>query len=98
MQGVWIRVAALGLLLAAIGLAQEAQLSGRIMDSSQSVIPDVKVTLTNTDNGSTRDTKTNSLGLHTLPLLQPGNYKISVEKQGFRPSEQTGIVLLVDAL
>ena len=75
----------LGVLLAAVGFAQEAQVSGRITDSSGGVIPDVKVTMTNTDNGSLRDTKTNSLGLYTLPLIQPGNYKISTEKRGFRP-------------
>ncbi len=40
--------------------------------------------------------QTNALGYYTLPLLEPGNYKISVEKQGFRHEEQTGIVLQVD--
>jgi hypothetical protein len=95
-QGVWTRAITLALLFAGMGVAQEARVTGRISDSSGGVIPDVKVTVTNTDNGAIRDTKTNNLGLYTVPLLQPGNYKISVEKQGFRPSEQTGIVLLVD--
>ena len=95
-QGVWTRAVAFGLLLAGIGLAQEARITGRITDSSGGVVPDVKVILTNTANGATRDTKTNSLGYYTLPLLQPGNYKLAAEKPGFRTSEQSGIVLQVD--
>jgi hypothetical protein len=96
MQNALGRAMALGLVLAAWAFAQEAQVSGRITDASNAVIPDVKVTLTNTDTGSFRDTKTNNLGYYTLPLLPPGNYKISLEKQGFRTTEQSGIVLLVD--
>ncbi|HTX35818.1 MAG TPA: TonB-dependent receptor [Bryobacteraceae bacterium] len=92
----WTRTAALGLLLASLGFAQEARVSGRITDNSGAVVPGVKVTITNTDTGISRDTKTNDLGYYTLPLLQPGNYKITAEKQGFRAKEETGIVLLVD--
>jgi hypothetical protein len=95
-QGAWTRLAVMGLLLASMGFAQEAQVSGRVTDPSGAVIPDVKVTITSTDTGVARDTKTNHLGYYTLPLLQPGNYKIAAEKQGFRGQEQTGIVLLVD--
>jgi len=95
-QAAWTRVAVLALLIAGIGLAQEAQVSGRVTDASGAVVPDVKVTITNTATGVARDTKTNDLGYYTLPLLEPGNYKMSAEKQGFRGREQTGIVLLVD--
>jgi hypothetical protein len=94
-QGVWMRILALGLLLVAIGSAQEARVGGRVTDSSGGVIPDVKVTITNTDTKISRATTTNSLGLYTLPLLQPGNYKISAEKKGFRTSDQA-LVLQVD--
>jgi len=95
-ERVGTRAAVLGLLLAAIGLAQEAQVTGRVTDSTGAVIPEVKVTLTNADTGSVRDTRTNDLGYYTLPLLQPGNYKITAEKQGFHTREQSGLVLLVD--
>lgn len=91
-----IKAILLGLALASLGMAQEAQLSGRITDSSGGVLTDVKVTITNAENGSVRETKTNNLGYYTAPLLQPGNYKLTLEKSGFRTAEQTGIVLLVD--
>ncbi len=95
-QAAWTRVVTLGLLLAGIGLAQEARVSGRVTDASGAVVPDVKIVITNTDTGTARDTKTNDLGYYTVPLLPPGNYKIAAEKQGFRGREQTGIVLQVD--
>ncbi|MGO8749394.1 MAG: carboxypeptidase regulatory-like domain-containing protein [Thermoguttaceae bacterium] len=86
----------MALLAAGIGLAQDAEVSGRVTDRTGGVIPDVKVTLTSTETGNTRDATTNNLGYYTLPLLQPGNYKIDVTKTGFRPEERTGIVLQVD--
>src|SRR5580692_4616736 len=94
-QNLLTRAIVLSLFFAALGWAQEAQISGRITDSSGGVIPDVKVTITNTDTGNPRDTRTNNLGYYTLPLLQPGNYKIIAEKQGFRPRQEGGIILQV---
>ncbi len=91
-----IRVAALVLFAAGFALAQQAELTGRITDATGSVIPGVKVTVTNIDTGVVRDTTTNSLGYYTVPLLQPGNYRITAAKEGFQTREQTGIVLQVD--
>jgi hypothetical protein len=90
------RVAVLAFLLAGFGFAQEAQITGRVSDSSGAVIPDVKVTVTNTGTGVARETTTNALGYYTVPLLDPGDYKLTAEKPGFRSREQTGITLLVD--
>ncbi|HTB14010.1 MAG TPA: TonB-dependent receptor [Bryobacteraceae bacterium] len=85
-----------GLFFAGICFAQEAQITGRVTDSTGAVLPDVKVTVTNADNGITRETRTNDLGYYTVPLLDPGHYKLIAEKQGFSTREQTGIELLVD--
>ncbi|HWD98026.1 MAG TPA: carboxypeptidase-like regulatory domain-containing protein [Bryobacteraceae bacterium] len=59
------------------------------------LIPEVKITVTNTATETSRDTVTNDLG-YTVPLLPPGSYKIAASKQGFRDREQTGIILEVD--
>jgi hypothetical protein len=60
------------------------------------LIPEVKITVTNTATETSRDTVTNDLGYYTVPPLPPGSYKIAASKQGFRDREQTGIVLEVD--
>jgi VWFA-related protein len=96
----WSQATILGLLLAGAGFAQWAQITGPVTDNAGAAIPDVKITVTNTDNGSdngiARDTQTNGLGYYTVPLLNPGNYKSVAGKQGFRGQEQTGIQLRAD--
>ncbi|MBV8904079.1 MAG: carboxypeptidase regulatory-like domain-containing protein, partial [Acidobacteriia bacterium] len=94
--GVGTRAVVVGLLLACTGLAQEAQVTGRVTDITGAVIPGVQITITNTDTGIAREITTNDLGYYTLPLLQPGNYRITAEKRGFRAQERRGLVLLVD--
>jgi len=64
------RVAVFGLLLAGLGFAQEAQITGQVTDSSGAIIPDVKVTVTNTGTGIARQTTTNGLGYYSVPLLE----------------------------
>ncbi len=60
--------------------AQEApaSLSGTITDSTGRVLPDVKVSVQNTDTGRSTDTQTNSGGLYTVLNLAPGPYEVSV--------------------
>ena len=92
----WSKSTLLGLLLASVGLAQWVQIAGRVTDSSGAAIPDATITVTNTDDGIARDTKTNGLGYYAVPLPDPGNYKIAAGKEGFRGQEQTGIQLRVE--
>jgi outer membrane receptor protein involved in Fe transport len=76
--------------------AQTAQVTGRITDQAQAVVPDTKITLTNVDNGFKRETVTNSDGYFTIPLLQPGTYQVAVQKSGFKPLVQAGVTLQVE--
>ena len=56
----------------------------------------MEVTTHNTETGAERKTKTNEVGLYTVPLLQPGVYDVRVQHQGFRPVLQSGIRLDLD--
>lgn len=80
----------------AIAFAQSAELNGRIVDASGSVLPGVKVAITNNATGALRDAVTNNLGYYALPQLQPGVYSLRAEKQGFRTVTQADITLAVD--
>ena len=64
--------------------AQTAELTGQITDPSGANVPAAGVTVTNTDTGTHRNAKSNAVGLYTIPLLQPGPYRIAVEKAGFQ--------------
>ena len=90
-------VAALALSLCSAAFAQSERgiITGIVKDSSGSVIPAAKVTVTNVATNVVLDTVTNAAGEFTVPSVSPGSYNVRSEKQGFRPSEEKG--LTVDA-
>ncbi|MEB2364287.1 MAG: TonB-dependent receptor [Bryobacteraceae bacterium] len=79
--------------LVSSGQTNTAQLTGIVTDTSGAVVPDTKITVTNVDTGIGRTTVSNAAGLYTVPVLNPGNYRIKVEQRGFRPVTRSGIAL-----
>ena len=86
-------LALLWLAMAPAAFAQNAQLTGRVTDPSEAVVAAVRITVTNTDTGISREVVTNSEGYYTLPLLPRGNYRIKAEATGFKAVERTGLTL-----
>jgi Carboxypeptidase regulatory-like domain len=84
--------------LPAAGLAQTitGQISGRITDSSGGVLPGVTVTLVNEGTGYTDTRVTDAAGVYTFTNLRVGTYSVSVEMQGFRKEQRTGLSLTAD--
>jgi hypothetical protein len=74
--------------------AQETRgnISGTVRDAS-GVIPGATVQIKSTDTGATQQFVTNGSGYFEAPLMQPGNYQITVEMTGFKRVVQSGIVL-----
>jgi hypothetical protein len=70
-----------------------ATLTGIVSDPSGSVVQGAKVTLTDAQSGSVRDTVTNSEGYFTFASVAVGNYTLSVEAQGFQSYKAAGINL-----
>jgi hypothetical protein len=75
---------------------QTAQVTGRVSDQSGAIIQGARVTVTNEGNGFKRATLSNDEGYFTVPSLQPGKYRISIQKDGFKPVLQTGLGLQVE--
>ncbi len=69
---------------------------GTVTDSSGAIIPNVKVTVTNTATNTAFRTITSSAGDYYAPSLQPGTYSVSAEVKGFQKSVTTGFVLSTD--
>ena len=80
----------IGVAVAALLAQRTTQLTGRITDATNAVIPGADVTVTNEDTGIRRQTNSNELGYYVVPLLQPGRYSVMVEKQGLRPIRRSG--------
>jgi outer membrane receptor protein involved in Fe transport len=76
--------------------SQTAQVTGRITDQAGAVVPGAAVTATNVATGISREAVSNDEGFFTLPLLNPGEYRIAVKKDGFKPVAQTGVTLQVN--
>ncbi len=99
-QKVSIPVQAVFVLLACLALsrfayAQRATLLGTIVDPNGAVVPGVKVTLLNLDQGLKREVLTTENGYFAVPLLQPGSYLVTAQKDGFAVSEIKDVILHV---
>jgi len=71
------------------------QLSGLVRDSFEHSVPEAQVTAVNEDNGFRRISRTGLDGAYFIGSLQPGSYKITVRKEGFRPVVRFGVQLPV---
>ena len=57
----------------------------------------VTVLVTNVDTNSVKRTTTNASGYYEVPLLDGGNYSVTVESIGFRKLVRSGIILNVNS-
>lgn len=74
-------------------VAQTAEIAGRIIDSSGGVVPQTTVTLIHLDSGTRRTARSNDEGFYVVPFLQPGSYKLIVQKPGFKTLTRPNIRL-----
>ena len=81
------------LLIAPSALAQTGRVSGRVTDQQGEVIQGAAVQLLNQDNTIKRDTTTDATGSYAVPFLPPGNYRVSIQAQGFGSVASDAIVL-----
>jgi hypothetical protein len=70
-------------------------MSGYVKDTSGGVVPQAKVTATLVQHGTTFLAQTNAEGFYNFPALDPGEYTLEVEKQGFQRNLLTGLTLTV---
>ena len=68
---------------------------GSITDPSGAAVPDVSVTIVNTDTGVSKALTTNSAGIYDAVSVLPGHYQITFAKQGFEKLVRSGIDVTV---
>lgn len=74
---------------------EKASMSGRVTDQSSAALPDAQVQLRNTETNIVTSAKTNGEGIYVIPSLNPGNYVMRVNKEGFKAVSVTGVTLNV---
>src|SRR5256885_15921914 len=75
------------------GQSTYGSITGSVTDPSGAAITDAQVTLTNVGTAEKRVQPTNADGLYSFVNLIPGNYKLEVEKQGFKHITRTPVVV-----
>ncbi len=79
---------------AAIAQEVTGTIVGNVKDSTGAMLPNAKVTITNTDkNAVIRTVTTDQSGNYTAPLLPIGHYSVGVEASGFKSAVHSGITL-----
>lgn len=81
----------------AIAQMETATVSGRITDASGAAIGGASVELHNIQQGTSITTTTNGVGLYVFPTVAPGQYSMTVRKQGFKQVDIVGVVANVQS-
>src|SRR3982751_4183189 len=87
------RPLALLLLCAFAAAAQRVDLYGRVLDTSEGGVGQADVTVVNEDTGFRRMTQSDPGGMYAVGSLQPGTYKVTVRREGFRTLMRFGVRL-----
>ncbi len=94
---IFAQIFALTLALSPALLAQTSTtglLTGTVTDPSGAVIANARLTLTS-PSGEERSAATGGDGAYRIPLLPPGEYRLSIEAPGFRPYRATGVPIRI---
>jgi hypothetical protein len=92
-RAAWLAVLIPVLLLAAGSTvwAQKTvgEMRGTVTDATGAVVPAAAVVVTNTSTGYSRQVTTDTKGEFSVPLLDPGSYRVEVTKGTFKKQTQT---------
>lgn len=73
----------------------QGRITGRVTDPTGAILPNAKVTITNTETGVARVLTTSDAGDFFAPNLPPGVYSVSAEAQGFQKMVRSSVRLEV---
>jgi hypothetical protein len=77
---------------------ESGSIVGTIRDASGAAVDSAAVTVTNTATNIASRVSSNSVGEYTVTQLKPGNYTVTVEKEGFKKAVQTAFKLDVNQI
>jgi len=86
------------LLIVAVGVQAQstnAEITGQVNDPTKAVVPGASVTAVNNLTNVKHAVTTNQSGIYVITNLPPGEYRVEIEKKGFRSIVKPEIVLHV---
>ncbi len=69
---------------------------GRVSDASGAILAGVKINLTNDATGANRDAATSDSGDYVFVEVQPGQYSVKFEQQGFSSNLRKGVTVEIN--
>ncbi|MEZ5403396.1 MAG: TonB-dependent receptor [Bryobacteraceae bacterium] len=81
------------LFASAFSVFAQTRLTGTVTDESGAVVIGATVTARNVATGIVSSTQSTETGVYAIPFLNPGQYEVVCEMQGFKKFSRTGIVL-----
>lgn len=92
-----VRLLALSLLLEGLAFPQgnTAQITGLVTDASGAAVPAATIEVVQEGTGIRRRGLSNNLGYFTVTQLPPAEYRVIVQREGFRTFTRTGVSLTV---
>ncbi|HWN11343.1 MAG TPA: TonB-dependent receptor [Pyrinomonadaceae bacterium] len=76
----------------------KAGIQGTVTDSTGGLVPEAKVTLTNTETSRIQEATTNSEGFYRFSALPPGKYLLTIEKAGYKKSLLENVAVNAEAV
>src|SRR5688572_22788302 len=83
--------------LAAAAFAQEARLSGNVLDATGGAVGNAKIAVTQAERNISFATLTSEDGRFILPRLPIGSYRVVCEAPGFKQFVSSGVDLTTNA-
>ena len=84
-----------GLVSVAFPQADTGAITGRVVDASDAAIPNVHVSIVQTETNFHFESVTNNDGIYRVQSLQPGPYRVTFEAPGFKRMVREDITLRV---
>ncbi len=89
--------ALLSLLLSAVAMAQTgARVMGTTQDEAGALVTEAKVRLLNARTSIAREARSDAAGRFVFLAVEPGEYSLEAEKEGFQKYERTGITIVLN--
>jgi sirohydrochlorin ferrochelatase len=70
-----------------MGQTSNGSIRGRVTDPTGATVPGAAVELTSIERGTAAKAITNDAGLYLFATVQPGDYRLAVQKDGFKESK-----------
>lgn len=73
-------------------------IQGTVTDSTGGLVPEAKVTLTNTETSRSQEANTSADGFYRFSALAPGKYLLTIEKAGYKKSLLENLTVNAEAV